>query len=92
MILRGPFQPLLFCDSVGPSRGVQSMIFSMSCRDTSCLSMAFSMGCRAIFAQVPGETSSRSFTDPGVCRVVSLTCSHPSLLSLTYCAVFFTLS
>jgi len=48
----------------------------MGCRGTACLTMVFTMGCRGISAPALEHLSPSFFTDLGVCRVVSLTCSH----------------
>jgi len=50
------------------------------CRGTACLTMVFSAGCRGISGLAPGAPPPPSFfSDLGVCRVPSLTCSHSSL-------------
>jgi len=55
---------------------------SMDCRGTACLTIVFIMNCKGRLCSGVWSTSSPSFfTDLGVCRVVSLTLSHSSLLT-----------
>jgi len=66
--------------------GLHTHIFSTvdlhGVQGTACLTVVFTTSCRVISAPAPGATSSPSFcTDLGVCRVVSLTYSHSSLLT-----------
>jgi len=64
---------------------------SMGCRGTICLTMVFITGCKgrlsALTFRAPPPSS--FFTDLGVCRVVSLTSSHSSLLTAVSPLSFF---
>jgi len=63
---------------------------SMDCRGTSCLTMDFITSCKGrLSAPTFRAPLPPSFTDLGVCRIVSLTSSHSSLSSAVSPAEIF---
>jgi len=63
---------------------------SVDCRGTTCITMAFYMGCREICSSTC-STYSTSFIDLGVCRVVSLPYFHSSIMTVMLsCNGFYT--
>ena len=70
--------------SWGPFHGLHVDIWStMDCRGTTCLTVVFhhELQGKTLCSSISSTSSPSFFTDLGVCRVVSLTWSHSSLLT-----------
>jgi len=88
----GPGRSLLQCGLPAGCRWISAPPWtSMGCRGTACLTRVFSTSCRGkLSALAPVAPPPCSyFTDLGVCRAVSLTSSHSSLLSAVLLQLFF---